>query len=605
MKSLAGSLGTIGGLLTTSLLAYIFVNLLRFTGLDINFGFLTLGKLLWMSKDSTGWNFSGLLTAGMILGASGAMMDASMAVASAIDEVKRANPRTGVRGCIRAGLNVGKDEMGMMANTLIFAYIGADMTLILMPMIQFGEAGRAMPLTRVINEEAASAEIVQALAGTIGLIMAIPITAIIAGFLIGRRFTEEMIVHDIPEIQMPITIRQRSISSLMLPVALLIILIAIHITYIASRSSSASQIDKSEKNNVAEYVRARVLEKSSPLDISGTDALGLGTAKNEILKVGLLGGNFKSKQGLVQNIIDPNRAPLYNVEVNTGTEVLLKVDGNKDGIGRILMINYSRDGYLIYLTGLFVLLMAIVGRFQGIRTAIALGIAIALVMKVMIPFIVSGYNAIIVVICVSGLIASSSLIIVTGFNRKSGAATIGILGGVVAASLIVLYADQKLHFTGISSSRTAIVSQFTGSEKLDFRKILMAGIIMGLLGTAMDAAMAISSAIREIRRADPKMPTIELIASGMNVGTDLLGTMSNTLIFAYLGLRIILLMTFAGTSIFSGSKIEILSAETISAEILRLLAGSIGLVLTIPITAIVAASWDRILGLMGFGRIPR
>jgi uncharacterized membrane protein len=87
----------------------------------------------------------------------------------------------------------------------------------------------------------------------------------------------------------------------------------------------------------------------------------------------------------------------------------------------------------------------------------------------------------------------------------------------------------------------------------------------------------------------------------MNVGTDVLGTMANTLIFAYIGLRITLLMTLAGTSILSGSKIEIMNAETVAAEALRLLAGSVGLVLTIPITAFAAASWDKITGFLGFG----
>jgi len=217
------------------------------------------------------------------------------------------------------------------------------------------------------------------------------------------------------------------------------------------------------------------------------------------------------------------------------------------------------------------------------------------------PLIMAGYNPVLVVIGVSGFIAFTSLTIVAGFNRKTGAATIGILGGVIVASLIVLYADHKLHFVGISSSRTAIVAQFTESQKLDFRKILMAGIIMGLLGTAMDAAMAVASAVREVRRANPNMTTAQLITAGMNVGTDVLGTMANTLIFAYLGLRIILIMAVVGTSILSDNKIELMSVETVAAEILRLLAGSIGLVLTIPITAVVAASWDRITGFIGFG----
>jgi uncharacterized membrane protein len=600
-KAFAGILGTIGGLFITAILAFISSQVLHFTGQDINFGFLELGKRLWMSPESTNWNFSGILVAGMILGASGAVMDASMAVASAIEQVKKANPRLGVWNCIKAGMNVGKDEMGMMANTLIFAYIGADLTLILMPMVTFGEEGRAMPMTRVINEEATSSEVVQAIAGTIGIIMAIPLTAVIAGFLIGRskQAESEVILHaDHRESRF-----KHPAFRYMIPIALILISVGIHLVYSISRHSSESQADKSESAQVvSEYVRAKVIEKGKSIETPTSSPYGFGNAENEVLKAKLLGGAFRNEDVLVQNVLDPNRMPLSNVEVKPGDEVILKIDGTKDGIERVLMNNYSRDGYLIYLTGFLVIILTIVGRFQGIRTAFALGISVVIVIKVLVPLIVKGYNALVVVIVISGVIAFLSLIIVTGFNRKTGSATIGILGGVVVASFIIIYADQKLHFTGISSSRTAVLAQFTLSEKLDFRNILMAGIIMGLLGSAMDAAVVVASAVREIRRANPKLSTSQLITAGMSVGTDLLGTIVNTLVFAYLGLRLILLMTFTGTSILSGGKIEILSTEVISAEILRILAGSIGLVLTIPITAVVASLWDKIFGFLGLSR---
>lgn len=601
-KSVAGILGTIGGLFVTALLAFISSRVLNLTGQDVSFGFLDLGKRLWLSPQSTNWNFSGILVAGMILGASGAIMDASMAVASAIEQVKRANPKFGVWNCIKAGMNVGKDEMGTMANTLIFAYIGADITLILMPMIQFGEAGRAMPMTRVINQESTSSEIVQAITGTIGIIMAIPITALIAGLLIGRtKFSE---YEDIsPTVEQTEFKPKNPVFGYLILIMLILISVGVHIVYSISRSSSESQVDKAESSSVvSEYVRAKVIEKGEPIETPPSLSYGFGNAENEVLKAKLLGGTFKNAKVLVQNIIDPNRMPLANIKVKVGDEILLKVDGTNDGIERVLINNYSRDGFLIYLTGILVIVLALVGRFQGIRTALALAISIVIVIQLLVPLIVKGYNALLVVTAISGVIAFSSLIIVTGFNRKTGSATIGILGGVIIASFIIIYADQKLHFTGISSSRTAILTQFTVSEKLDFRNILMAGIIMGLLGTAMDSAVVVASAVREIKNANPKLSTSQLITAGMSVGTDLLGTITNTLVFAYLGLRLILLMTFAGTSIFTGGKLEILSTETISAEMLRILAGSIGLVLTIPITAIISALWDKIFGFLGLIR---
>jgi uncharacterized membrane protein len=499
-KSIAGILGTIGGLLTTALLSFISSRILHFSGLDVNFGFLDLGKRLWMSSESTNWNFAGLLMAGMILGASGAIMDASMAVASAIEQVKKANPQTSIRGCIRAGMNVGRDEMGTMANTLIFAYIGADLTLILMPMLQFGEAGNAMPFTRMLNEEATSAEIVQAIAGTIGIVMAIPITALIAGFLIGKGVQQSEgsseLVNPIP---VPMPKKRSKISQIALPIALLVIMMGIHFTYFTTRHASESQVDESEKaNGVSEFVRAKVLDKGEATDSPSSVSYAVENAQSEILKAKILGGSYKNNKVLVQNLIDPNRMPLYNLKINPGDELLLKVDGTKDNLGRVLLINYSRDGFLIYLTGLLVLVVVIIGRFQGIRTIIALAISIAIILNVMVPLIMAGYNAILVAIIISGVIAFLTLMIVTGFNRKAGSATIGILGGVLVASLIVIFSEQQLHFTGISSSRTTIITQFTTSEKIDFKNILMAGIIMGLLGSAVDAAIVVASSVREV-----------------------------------------------------------------------------------------------------------
>jgi len=595
-KSFAGGAGALGGLITAAIIASFSSIVLKFSGLDVSFGFLTLGKFLWLSKDSNHWDFRGILVAGMIIGASGAIMDASMAVASAIDEVKRANPKLGIWRCIMAGLNVGKDEMGTMANTLIFAYIGADITLILLPMIQFGEAGNVYPFTRVINQEASSAEVIQALSGTIGLIMAIPITAVIAGFLIGGTHKSEITHESISEYKQK--------RQWLVPIIMLVIVLGVQFTYSVLRHTSVflTSEAKDEQFSVSEYVRARVLKKSPPVESpSEVGFAGRGLASSEIMKVRILGGAYRNQEALVQNINDPNRMSLYNIEVKPGDEVLIKVDGTNEGIYRTTMRDYGRDGFLIYLAGLFVLVIILVGRFQGMRTALALGISILVIFRVMIPAIMSGYNPVIVVIAICGTIAFISLTIITGFNRKMGAATVGIIFGMVIASLIVLYADSKLHFTGISSSRAAMVAMFTVSQKLDFKKILMAGILMGLLGTAMDGAIIVASSVREVRIANPKMTIAQLIKAGMNVGTDVLGTMANTLIFAYLGLRLILVMTLAGTSIIAGNKLAVINTETVSAEILRLLAGSIGLVLIIPITAMVAASWDKITRFLGFG----
>jgi len=185
-KAISGALGTLGGLLACGVLALYFNRLLHFTGLDVEFGHMKLGRWLWqyeINERGWHWNHSGLLTAGMVIGALGAMMDVTMAIASAVTEVKKANPKISVRYAIRSGFNVGRDIMGTMANTLIFAYMGADMTIMIMPGLNYPDFGRLHPFLKLINQEGPAVEITQALLGTIGLVLAIPITAVVAGLL--------------------------------------------------------------------------------------------------------------------------------------------------------------------------------------------------------------------------------------------------------------------------------------------------------------------------------------------------------------------------------------------------------------------------------------
>ncbi|MEO2003776.1 MAG: YibE/F family protein, partial [Candidatus Poribacteria bacterium] len=181
-----GSLGTVGGLLACGLIAYVASKLLWFTGLAAELGYLDLGALLWRTPGARDWPFVDFLPAGLIIAALGAMMDVSMSVSSTIYEVKRANPAISPMAAMRAGHNVGKDIMSTMTDTLIFAFIGADLVFIVMPGLTFQEAGRLYPFVRILNDEAGAIEAIHAIMGTLGLVLAIPISAFIAGLLTAR-----------------------------------------------------------------------------------------------------------------------------------------------------------------------------------------------------------------------------------------------------------------------------------------------------------------------------------------------------------------------------------------------------------------------------------
>jgi len=271
--------------------------------------------------------------------------------------------------------------------------------------------------------------------------------------------------------------------------------------------------------------------------------------------------------------------------------VLCKVSGKGKQISSFNLVHgYSRDGFLVILLGLLMLLIVLIGRNQGIRTMFSLILAGAVIYFIMMPLITKGKNPVLATTLTCAIIASSSLLIIVGPKRKTYSAILGTISGVIIASIIVIYAQERLHFSGLENAIAVDIIEATGEQLFDFKKLLLAGMLMGVLGVAMDGAIEVASSMEEIRRANPRIETAKLIGAGMTVGTDVLGTMVNTLLFAYFGLRLLLMLTVMSpdTELFVSPLGELLSVGVISAEIVRLLAGTIGVVITIPITALIS-----------------
>ncbi len=184
-KIIAGTLGTLGGLTACGLLATLAAGWLHLSGLDVTFGQMKLGVKVWALGIDRGahWDYREILVAGMILGACGAMMDVGMAISAGVEEVRLAHPGISARQAIRSGFNIGRDVMGTMANTLVFAYVGADMTLALLPGVEYPGLGYVRPFFRLLNQDGPASVALYAIMGTLGLVLSVPMTAVIAGLL--------------------------------------------------------------------------------------------------------------------------------------------------------------------------------------------------------------------------------------------------------------------------------------------------------------------------------------------------------------------------------------------------------------------------------------
>ena len=671
-KLISGVFGTLGGLAAVGILSVLSQHAMALTGLAQEFGFLELGIALWRTSASHNWNFTGILSAGIILGAVGAMMDVSMSISSSVHEVKQVNPNITVRQAIRAGLNVGRDIMGTMADTLIFAYLGAHMMTMLLPRIEFPEVGYLYPFLRLVNDEATAVAIIQAVVGTIGLVLTVPIAATVAGFLTQYAKVDASEIHeDLPsEEELEELFRAdppHSKARIAVPIAMMLVLIATTFIYYRTHelSSTISEQRDAEGNpiNKSEYAKGRVtrlLESSGNLlfDIDSSAASDLDNSvvppvlrevfkqhdilfsdevdvsikpwkdsrwllsdkkyeqtysiramedgekrvlevyesksEHHILEVEMLSGMYKGRRMVLRNIVNHNM-PLLSIPAEPGDVILCRVAGDPEQIGLVNIVqDYGRDRFLIWMVGGMLLMIILVGRIEGIRTACAMLMSGAVIYFFMLPLISQGANAVFIVTLTSGAVAFVSLVFVIGPSRKTFSAVFGTMGGILVAGLIVLFAQQHLHFSGLENAISADIVEATRTPQFDFVQILLAGMLMGVLGVAVDGAIEVSSSMEEIRKANPNMPTWRLISSGLNVGTDILGTMVNTLVFAYLGVELLLVVTIAAPNLdfFKSPAVQLLSIGVVSAEIVRLLAGTLGLVLAIPITAMICAFWN-------------
>lgn len=324
-----------------------------------------------------------------------------------------------------------------------------------------------------------------------------------------------------------------------------------------------------------QYLKGLVLEYKYDVSEMGYDY--------QMVTLELLDGEDKGKTIVVENALSDNL--IFNIEVKEGDRVLLHVEPNQEGNLDYFITDFVRDRTLIFLGIAFLMLLVFIGRSKGIKTVISIGLTIVLIYKWLLPAVLAGQSAMMLSILIAVVVTLITILLISGFNSKSASAIVGTISGVFIAGLLALIVAKFAHLTGMSSEEASFLMYIPQGTSFNFNSLLFAGILLGALGAVMDVAMSISSSVYEIHQADPTMSRGKLFASAMNVGRDIMGTMSNTLILAYTGSTIPLLLVFLA---YETPLVRLINLDIIATEIARSLAGSIGLILTIPITALVS-----------------
>ena len=242
--------------------------------------------------------------------------------------------------------------------------------------------------------------------------------------------------------------------------------------------------------------------------------------------------------------------------------------------------SHRRTPVLIFMAILFFASIIILGKTKGLRTVVSLIYTCAAVFCVFIPWILSGKNIYAGVVIVCGFITLMTLLLVNGFDRKTLCAFLGCAGGVVAAALITIVFSWIMNFSGYTNEHSYYLTSLPHSP--DLSAIAFSAVLIGAVGAVMDVAMSMSSSLYELSEKVPDISFGSLVASGFSIGRDMMGTMANTLVLAYVGsslTSVLLILTY------SDSISDILNKEAIAYEILQAIAGSMGILLAIPVTA--------------------
>ncbi len=302
-------------------------------------------------------------------------------------------------------------------------------------------------------------------------------------------------------------------------------------------------------------------------------------------------------EALVQEVeievLEGERAGVRAVFINDLVEL---APGDQIFVNRIVTIegteffdfkDYDRRAPLVWLGVTFVLLLLIFAGWQGGRALLSLGLSVAAILFVLIPALLAGYSPAWTSLGIAAVILALVLFITHGINARSVSAFVGTFAAVLVTCALAAWWVSWMRLTGFGSDASVYLNFSTGGQ-LDFAGLLLGSIIIGILGVLDDVSITQASVVQELRAANPSFGWGELYRRAIRVGRDHVGSLVNTLALAYVGISLPLVLLFARTDAAIG---DIVNQEVVAAELSRILVGSIGLILAVPLTTLVAAWW--------------
>jgi uncharacterized membrane protein len=306
-----------------------------------------------------------------------------------------------------------------------------------------------------------------------------------------------------------------------------------------------------------------------------TPGLGL-TGPHQKIEVEFLNGDMKGKSVEIENDY---------IQLEKGdTAYILKTIRSEDGKEFYSLRDPYRIDVLIYLSIAFLVLVIIFGGIQGIRGLVSLLGSLVLIGYVLLPGILKGISPILLITLVSSLIIVIGSYITHGFNRTTSAAVVSMIVTIIITGALALYVVDIANLSGFESDEAIYLNQATKGV-INFQGLLLGGIMIGLLGVLYDVAIGQAVSVEELYNINSKASKKHVYKRVLRMGREHIGALINTLAIAYVGVSLPLLLLFSTSTM---DPAVVINKEIFSAEIVRTLVGSIGLVLAVPITTLIS-----------------
>lgn len=345
------------------------------------------------------------------------------------------------------------------------------------------------------------------------------------------------------------------------------------------------------------YEKAKVIAITGGAYQGDQDMEDVPVGKQE-LTVELISGDYKGQRFSLTN----NLSYLYGTVLKEGDTITVAFSLTDGKVENVVLQDYDRTVPLAVIVLLFLLVTILVGGKVGAKSLLGLGLTILCVFVILIPLLLDGWPTLPTVLALCAFVTVITFVVLGGVNRKTVCAILGTIMGVALAMAFGKFACWLLRIDGykmyVAVPTVEPLLQLRQTQDpahaLRLADLLVGGILLAALGAVNDVAMSISSAMNELIAVNPSLTRRQLFKSGMNIGRDMVGTMTNTLILALVGGSFAMIIYYTS---MEPSWVQLMSTTFLSVEMVQALASSIGVILAVPFSVVI--------GMLLFGMRPK